>query len=145
MDRHVDQRLPPLPLVLYDGECALCDAVVRWLLVHDRDRKLLFAPLQGTTAASLRAHGVPLPPALDTVVLVRDRGCGPEVLLRSRALLGIYECLGFWPWHARLLACAPRWIADAAYRLVAATRYRIFGRRAACELPPPSEQSRFLP
>jgi len=31
------------------------------------------------------------------------------------------------------------------YRLVAANRYRMFGRKDACRLPTPDERERFLP
>ena len=45
--------LPPR-IVLFDGVCVFCERSVGWLLKHDRDRRLHFAPLQGATAAALR-------------------------------------------------------------------------------------------
>jgi predicted DCC family thiol-disulfide oxidoreductase YuxK len=53
----------PQPVVLYDGTCGLCHRSVRWLMKRDR-RRLWYAPLQGETAAALRAT-YPIPATLD--------------------------------------------------------------------------------
>src|SRR3546814_17665411 len=45
---------------------------------------------------------------------------------------------------ARLLRLVPRWLRDPLYRRLARNRYRWFGRREACYLPPAAEQDRFL-
>ena len=47
--------------------------MVAWLLSKDRRRQLWFAPLQGETAARLRALHPEIPVDLDSVVLV-DHG-----------------------------------------------------------------------
>jgi predicted DCC family thiol-disulfide oxidoreductase YuxK len=39
----------------------------------------------------------------------------------------------------------PRFVADAAYGLVARSRYRIFGKVEACGLPTPEERQLLLP
>ncbi len=40
-------------MVFYDAVCGLCDRSVQFLLAHDRERVLHFAPLQGPTAAAV--------------------------------------------------------------------------------------------
>ncbi|HEY3227320.1 MAG TPA: DCC1-like thiol-disulfide oxidoreductase family protein, partial [Planctomycetota bacterium] len=40
-------------LILYDGVCALCNALVRFVLPRDRKDRFRFAPLQGETARGL--------------------------------------------------------------------------------------------
>jgi hypothetical protein len=48
----------PDPVLLFDGECGLCQRLVRVLLGLDRRGRLRFAPLQGPAAQSyLRQHG----------------------------------------------------------------------------------------
>ena len=47
---------PPARIVLYDGVCGFCNGSVRWLIARDRDARLHYAPLQGETAAALRAR-----------------------------------------------------------------------------------------
>ena len=49
-------ELPDAPLVLYDGTCGLCAKAVRFILAHERDHDLVFAPLQGPTGALARAR-----------------------------------------------------------------------------------------
>src|SRR4051812_37486572 len=49
----------PVPVLFFDGECGLCNRVVRLLLRLDTRGRLRFAPLQGPVAQDyLRAHGL---------------------------------------------------------------------------------------
>jgi len=131
----------PSRILLFDGVCGLCNHLVQFCLRADKKRALRYAPLQGETAARLRALYTEIPEGLDSVVLVD----GDAVYLRSRAVLGCANYLG-WPWRlARLFRWVPRVIADAAYNLVARTRYRIFGRFEVCRVPSREERELFLP
>ncbi|MHB1701278.1 MAG: thiol-disulfide oxidoreductase DCC family protein [Acidobacteriaceae bacterium] len=82
----------------------------------------------------------------NTVCLVLGLGTPQErVLSRSAAALACLRMLGGrWAVAAALLAMVPRPIRDALYRLVAWSRYRIFGRLAVCPVPPAKARSRFL-
>ena len=75
-----------------------------------------------------------------SIILIEDG----QIFLRSTASLRIASRLTF-PWR---LAAAFLWIPvpirDAAYRLVAAIRYRIAGRSNACEIPPPEIRARLI-
>ena len=62
------RELPTAPLVLYDGNCGLCARSVRWILDHERDHDIVFAPLQGPTAALARERYPRIPLSIDTVV-----------------------------------------------------------------------------
>ncbi len=127
--------------MLYDGECGLCHRSVKFLLRHERDTELWFAPLQGETAAALRLRHPSIPMNLDTVVLVEH----DRVYLRSKAFLyaaGHLRAPWRWAYGVRWL---PGAILDLGYRLVAAVRYRIWGKVDACELPSPAQRARFLP
>lgn len=138
------QMLSPC-LVLYDGECGLCQRTVKWLLQHDPTGALRFAPLQGKTATVLRDSGIRLPASIGTVAVVVTVGSRVCVLDRSRAILKICEVLRLRPWWVRLLELLPRPLADAGYRLVAATRYAISRRISVCPFTNAEQQSRFLP
>ena len=41
----LEQRLEGRVLVLFDGNCALCNGVVRWLIRRDRLDRLRFVPV----------------------------------------------------------------------------------------------------
>jgi predicted DCC family thiol-disulfide oxidoreductase YuxK len=129
------------PIVLYDGDCGFCARSVRWILAHERDHAIRFAPLQGETAARLRKSHPAIPETVDSVVYV----AGGRAYLRSRAMLHAAGHLRApWRWgHA--LRWLPGWLFDLGYRLIAAVRYRIWGHADACRLVTPEQRTRFLP
>jgi predicted DCC family thiol-disulfide oxidoreductase YuxK len=134
--------LPPR-IVLFDGTCGLCDRTVQWLLKRDRDHELWFAPLQGTTAATLRERHPEIPQTLESVVYVdaeRDRA-----FVRSKAFLHMAKHLTRpWRW-LYAVRWLPGFLMDLPYRLIARLRYRIWGKLDSCRLPDASEKARLLP
>jgi predicted DCC family thiol-disulfide oxidoreductase YuxK len=133
------------PIVLYDGDCGFCARSVRWILAHERDHAIRFAPLQGATAARLRRRYPQIPAAIDSVVYVSGGGA----YLRSQAVLHLARHLRApWRWgHA--LRWLPRFVCtlglDLGYRAIARVRYRIWGHADACQMVSPEQRARFLP
>lgn len=128
-------------LVLYDGTCGLCAKSVRWIMRHERDHEMMFAPLQGETVAALRPHYPSIPETVDTVIYI-DAG---RVHLRSKAFLYAAKHMRApWRW-AYAFRWFPGFILNVGYRLVAALRYKLFGRADMCEVPSPAQRARFLP
>jgi predicted DCC family thiol-disulfide oxidoreductase YuxK len=145
----VSEPEPEPAWILYDGLCGLCDRWVRWLLARDRRAAFRFAPLQGATAAEVRARHPELNPALpppdETVILVeRPESAGERVRVRSDAALAIVARLGGLWRLAALLRAVPRPLRDAAYRCIARRRKRWFGVLPACRRPAAAERARFL-
>jgi predicted DCC family thiol-disulfide oxidoreductase YuxK len=130
------------PILLFDGTCGLCDRSVKWILAHEADHALQFAPLQGETAAALRTRYPAIPATLSTMVLIEDG----VVRLRSKGILYSAKHLRSpWRWLYGL-----RWIPailmDLGYRFIAAIRYRVWGHvDPACQLPSAETRARFLP
>lgn len=129
------------PVLLFDGTCALCNGTVQFVLDHERDAALRFAPLQSAVAARLLApHGLAVAAEPETLVVVE----GGRAYTHSSAALRVAAHLR-WPWRlAGALVVVPRWLRDAAYRFVARHRYRWFGREEVCRLPAPEHRARFL-
>jgi predicted DCC family thiol-disulfide oxidoreductase YuxK len=131
--------LPPR-IVLYDGVCGLCNRAVKFLVKRDHARALRYAPLQGDTAAALRARFPQIPDNLSSVVYID----GDRVFLRSKAFLHVSKHLtrpwrwGYW------FRWMPAFLLDLGYRLVARVRYRIWGKHETCEIPTPNERALFL-
>jgi len=136
----------PRPVLLYDGECGLCNWCVRRLLKWDRAGRLRFAPLQGGPAqAYLRAHGLPVRD-FDSLVFAPDwsNPQGRAPLLRTEGALAACAVVGG---PGRVLAAfrvLPRGFRDGCYRLVARSRYALFGEYRPRPLPKPEWQERFL-
>jgi predicted DCC family thiol-disulfide oxidoreductase YuxK len=136
------ERICRRPVLLYDGVCALCNGVVRFVLRHDRAGAFLFAALQSGTARDLLRES----PALDGVVLVID-AMVPEqrVYRRSDAVAQVLRMLGG-PWKilGGMLAVVPRGVREVGYGAVARVRYRLFGRYEVCPIPRPQDRERFV-
>lgn len=129
-------------ILFYDGECGLCHTAVRFVLRFDRGGIFCFAPLQGSTYASLlsSAQRAAMP---DSIVL-RDAAGG--VTTRAAAVLQILRRLGgCWSTLARLAALLPLPWLDRLYDAVARHRRRWFGRPAGwCPVIPTQLRERFL-
>lgn len=127
-------------VVLYDGECNLCNAVVQFTIVRDRGDRLRYAAQQSEAGQRLLAeHGLS-EDALDTFVLVE----GDRAYARSEGALRLMKYMsGGW----RLLSAlriVPRPLRDPIYTFVARNRYRWFGRSERCMLMRPEFRDKFL-
>ncbi|MFY9184116.1 MAG: thiol-disulfide oxidoreductase DCC family protein [Limnohabitans sp.] len=127
-------------IVVFDGQCLLCNAWVRFLLRHDQRGVFRFAAIQGRTGqALLQQAGLQLE-GLQTLLLVD----GAKSWQHTAAILRILHHLG-WPWRAAWLGwLVPALLRDALYRWVARHRYRIFGWSDRCMVPSPDAAARFL-
>jgi predicted DCC family thiol-disulfide oxidoreductase YuxK len=139
--------MKPQPVLLYDGNCGLCNRVVRALLRSDRTGRLKFAPLQGAPAqAYLRSRGLPTSD-FDSMVFVPDWNLPEEIEPRLRtdgALAAAAVMGGGWGVIARL-RILPAWLRDPFYNLVARTRYALFGEYRGRPLAEsPEWRERFL-
>jgi predicted DCC family thiol-disulfide oxidoreductase YuxK len=128
------------PIIFYDGVCGMCNSFVSLMLRADRKHIFLFAPLQGPTAQEL------LPPLSNdarqwSMIYLDERGIHDQ----SDASLEVYRRLGGAWWVLSLFRFIPRFIRTPVYRFVARNRYKFFGKRDACRVVPPEQQSRFLP
>jgi predicted DCC family thiol-disulfide oxidoreductase YuxK len=139
----------PGPVLLYDGECGLCNRAVRALLRMDRRGILRFATLQGAPGqAWLRAHGLPQGD-FESMVFVRDwEGAGTggpaDYALRTDGLVAALEVCGGLGGVLAWIRFVPRPLRDGAYRIVARIRYRVFGAWKPRPLARPEYEKRFI-
>lgn len=147
MDAPPTQAPPPTDqrhVVLFDGQCGLCNRFNRLVIDRDPHQQFAFAPLQGPSARELLApHGL-APDDLTTLYVVSREPGGERVLARSDAALFVLARLRG---SARVLAWLrflPRGLRDRAYDLLARHRYRLLGRHDRCPRPDADELQRFL-
>ena len=134
------------PVLFYDADCALCAWSVRFVLRHERRATLRFASLEGAFARSIVARHPGLQ-GLDTVVWYEPAGesRAERLLARSAAALEVLRYVGgAWKLLGLVAAVVPAPLRDAAYRVLARHRRRLFGRADSCALAPPSVRDRFL-
>ncbi|MFT4551685.1 MAG: putative DCC family thiol-disulfide oxidoreductase YuxK [Chlamydiales bacterium] len=131
-------------LVFYDGNCPLCNIVVRFLLKVDKEACFFFAPLEGETAILELKDTPDLISDLDTMVFLENYETPDQILhLKGKAALriawhlgGVWKMIGW-------LSFIPSFPFDIVYRLIAKNRYRLFSSKEP--LPKGSYENRFLP
>jgi predicted DCC family thiol-disulfide oxidoreductase YuxK len=127
------------PIVLFDGECNFCDASVQFIIQRDPKGIFHFASLQSETGEELvRKHEIP--DDVDSMILIE----GDKVYYKSAAALRISRHLqGAWKLlYGLIIFPAP--IRNFVYDVIARNRYKWFGKKESCMLPPPSVRKRFL-
>jgi predicted DCC family thiol-disulfide oxidoreductase YuxK len=126
------------PILFFDGVCNLCNKVVDFFIQKDQNQVIRYSSLQGETAKQL------LDPKLienmNTVVFL-EKGI---TYIKSEAVIRALIHLG--PKYAlsSIFLVFPSFVRDPFYNLVAATRYKFFGKRDSCRLPTHSEKKLFL-
>lgn len=132
-------------LVLYDGQCVLCNGAVDFLLRRDTDRIFLFASLQSSVGREIMQRHGRDPDRLDSMVYVRGFGTEDEQLhLKSEGVLCALGDLGGWLRILSWLVWVPRPIRDGVYNFVADNRYDWFGQYDECKIPDSADRDRFL-
>lgn len=132
-------------ILFYDGVCALCHRVVQFVLDHDRDRHFRFAALQSALARETLARHGRRSDDLDTLYVVIAPGePGERLLSKGRAALHVLRRIGGVWRILTVFGVLPTFVLDAAYDVVAATRYRLFGRHDTCRLPSADDRERII-
>jgi predicted DCC family thiol-disulfide oxidoreductase YuxK len=110
-------------IVIYDGECGICNALRRWAEQRDAANRLQFAPNQTADLDAL-APGLTREMASRAVYAVRSDGqrwYGARAIFETlRRLKGVWGVVGS-------VGAVPviSWIAEPFYRVVAFHRARI--------------------
>jgi predicted DCC family thiol-disulfide oxidoreductase YuxK len=118
--------------IVYDGYCNVCTGWARFLAKHPIEPPFTLVAVQSEAGRSLLSANN-IDPDDPMTFLVID---GRRHLTESDAVIHLLtETGGVW----RLIGIArivPRGWRDALYRLLARNRYRWFGKRSRCYLPP---------
>lgn len=145
MDAQTRFAEPTGPVLLFDGECGLCNRCVRLLLRLDRAARLHFAPLQSPAAQSyLRSQGLPVAD-FDSLVFVPEWAGAAAPLRRTDGVIAALRlCPGSGRALAALLDVFPAAWRDWGYKVVARWRYRIWGEWRPRPLARPEWVVRFF-
>lgn len=109
----------------FDGGCALCHGIVRFLIAEDRRGRIAIAPIGGQTMQrALPADTIARLP--DSIVLADAAG----TLSKSDAVIRCLQILGgLWRLIGSSMQVIPRPIRDWGYDMVGRHRYALFGTR----------------
>lgn len=120
------------PIIFFDGVCNLCNGTVNFLIKIDKRKIFRYSPLQSDFAKE-KLRGIDLHTNnFQTIILLLN----DHYYFRSEAIIKIFEQLEF-PW--RILAALkflPRKFRDVVYKIISAKRYKLFGKKEKCMIPP---------
>lgn len=108
------------PILLYDGDCTMCNASIQFILRHEKDNTLKFSSLEkiDSNFPHLKILSEALPDAIH--LILKDK-----VLIESDAAIAISDYLK-WPYSLiKYLKIIPKAIRDIAYRAVAKRRKKL--------------------
>ncbi len=138
---NAETLLTPGPILLYDGQCGVCNRSVQWILNHERQTSLRFASLQSSVGQTLSASAQ-VPENVDSLLWVERTENGIVARFWSKAVFATLRYVGG-PWRLfSVFRLVPTPWADLVYRLFA--RHRLKVAPASCLIPPPATRSRFL-
>lgn len=129
------------PVILFDGQCNLCNGGVNFMLDWDQEGKFRYAALQSPAGRSLLARSGRHPDDISSIVLVTTE----RSWTKSQAVMQIARRLRmplplvYWlsqPIHER--------VRDVVYEWISKNRYKLFGEAAQCRLMQPEWKDRFL-
>ena len=127
-------------IILFDGVCNYCNAMINLAIRNDKKAILKFATLQSETGKELK-NWYHIAPEIDSVIFIEDG----KAYAYSDAALRISRYL---QWPAKLLYALiiiPRFIRQPIYKWIAKNRYKWFGKKEQCMIPTPDVKTRFLP
>ena len=132
--------MPQPPIILFDGICIFCNSAVNFVIKRDKNSILKFTTLQSGIAHQMLAHQNIPTNDLSSFVFIENE----KIYTRSTAALRVCKYLtGLWPLMYGFII-VPRFLRDAAYKLIARNRYKWFGVKNECMVPTPDTRSRFL-
>lgn len=127
-------------IILFDGVCSLCNSVIQFIIKRDKKNYFSFASLQSVQGQKILSQCNPPPNDVNSFVLVEN---GKPYTRSTGALKVAKKLNGLWP----LLYCfiiIPKFIRDGLYKWIAGHRYKWFGRKNECMIPPAELRARFL-
>lgn len=127
-------------IVLFDGECNLCDRSINFIIAKDKKDAFRFATIQSDAGRSLLEQYQLDLNTSDSVLLI-DKN---RLFEKSTALLKIIRSLsGAYP-LLYILIFLPKCFRDLFYDLVAKNRYKWFGKKDSCVIPRTDIEYKFL-
>ncbi len=127
-------------ILLFDGDCSLCNHTVRFILRFERKPKLVFASLAssvGESIINIHFKNSQLP---DSLVLIKNG----QPFVKSAAALQIATLLGGLFHVFSIFKVFPVSWLDLFYDWIARNRIKWFGHSTHCGLMPNIDKKRFL-
>ena len=128
------------PIILFDGVCNFCNAIVNFIIRQDKKNIFLFAALQSNAGKALLEKYKINWKESDSFVVIENG----KTWQRSNAALRLYDKLPwYWKW-TQAFWIVPKFLRDGVYNFIAKNRYKWFGKKEECMVPSVGMKGRFL-
>jgi len=129
-------------IVLYDGDCGLCNRAIQILLQEDPSDQFRFVSQQADLGKSILAHIGYNPNTLDSLVVYQ-----PKVAYYTQSQAVFYLCK-HGSYKLKLLLVFqlfPKVILNGLYNWIAKNRHHWFDKNENCLFPNEMHRTKFLP
>lgn len=126
-------------IIVFDGVCNFCYRVVQIIIQHDSRCHIQFTAQQSDAGIQLLQEYA-IQESNSSVVFI-TKGM---VYYQSDAVIEIAKLLTGWPSIFKYCIIVPRFLRNGIYKLIAANRYRLFGKQATCMVPKEEDKRRFV-
>ena len=117
-------------IILFDGECAMCNNYILFVAKNDSDDNFRFLSIQNKKVNELKKIYSICTDNISSIYIIHNN----EIKSKSKAILKIVLMLKF-PYNLlTVFYIIPNFLRDIIYDLVAKNRYKIFGKIDECSI-----------
>lgn len=127
-------------ILIFDGECNLCNTWVKLVLRFDKKQRFKFCSLQSEIGRKLIGDKISHETLPVTVVLIENE----KLYTHSTAALRVAQHLAFPVSMLVVFKIIPIKVRDGIYNWIARNRYKWFGKQQSCMVPEANIMHRFL-
>ncbi len=127
-------------IILFDGQCNLCDSSVQFILKHDDKEVFRFVSIQSELGAKIITYLGIDTSIVDSIILyIPNAGH----FTKSIAIFRIAKELNSWHYYLSYLSFIGKY-GDFIYDYIAKNRYQWFGKKENCMIPTSDINTKFL-
>ena len=126
-------------VILFDGDCNLCNHFVQFVISKDKKKNINFSSLQSQFGRQIVSkHKLQ---HIDSIIYLN----GDNAYTYSDAIIEILKTIeGIWSIIGYFIKIIPKNIRNYFYKIIAKKRFSLFGKTNSCLLPSPELNARFL-
>ncbi len=128
-------------IILFDGECNLCDWSVQLLIKNDLHDVFRFASLQSGLGQEIQ-QGYGIDTSRMNSVIVIDDYVGYKT--KTTAIFSMTRSMGPLWFVFNIFWIIPKFLRDWVYTIITKNRYRLFGRKNTCMIMTDDIRHKFL-
>lgn len=128
-------------IILFDGECNLCDRSVQLLLKNDPNDKFRFVSLQSDIGRQIQQQYGIDSSKMNSVILIDNY---TEYKSKTSAIFSVTRTMGGMWTLFNIFWIVPRFIRDSIYTWITKNRYHWFGKKNTCMVMTNDIRNKFL-